>query len=60
MEQHPEAFLAFSHACERLILSIKTGPLTVENARVVEYYCKEILDKIAPSLPNRPPQNTPR
>jgi len=60
MEQHPEAFLAFSHACEWLILSIKTRPLTVGEARVVEYYCKEILNKIVPSLPNRPPQNTPQ
>ena len=32
----------------------------VGEARVVEFYCKEILNKIAPSLLNRPPQNTPQ
>jgi hypothetical protein len=57
--QQSDPFRAFSHACERLIFSIQTSPLTEEEARVVEYYYKEILDKIAPTLPNRPPQHTP-
>jgi hypothetical protein len=46
-----------SSACERLLFSVlKNRPLTEKEARIVEYYCKEILAKIAPSLPNRPPQ----
>ncbi len=51
----PEPFSAFSSACERLIFSMENRPIPIEQARIIEYYCKEILDKIAPYLPNRPP-----
>jgi hypothetical protein len=57
--EHPEAFRTFASACERLIFLIQTSPLTMGESRVVEYYCKEILNKIAPTLPNRPPQTPP-
>ena len=58
--QQAEAFRTFSSGCERLLFSMKTNrPPTEEEARVIEYYCKEILDKIAPCLTNRPPQRTP-
>jgi hypothetical protein len=52
--QQTEALRTFSSGCERLLFSIKTNrPLTQEEARMVEYYCKEILAAIAPRLPNR-------
>jgi hypothetical protein len=55
--QADDEFHIFSSACERLLFSVlKNKPLTEKEARIVEYYCKEILAKIASSLPNRPPQ----
>src|SRR5687767_4823034 len=51
-----EAFHAFSNACEGLIFSIQSSSVTVEQALLVEFYCKEVLNKIAPYLPYRPPQ----
>jgi hypothetical protein len=52
--QQTEALNVFSSGCERLLFSIKTNrPLTEEEAKMVEYYCKEILAAIAPGLPNR-------
>jgi hypothetical protein len=49
-----QGFNTFSNACERFVFSIATnGPLAQSEAEVVEYYCKEILSKISPSL--RPP-----
>jgi hypothetical protein len=57
--QQADEFRTFSSACERLLPSIKTNrPLTEKEARILEFYCKEILAKIAQSLPNRPPQST--
>jgi len=54
-----EEFRSFSNACERMIFSImKNRPLTEKEALIVEHYCKEILAKVAPYLPNRPPQTT--
>lgn len=51
--QQAEAFRTFSIACERLVSSIMTNrPLAADEAQIVEYYCKEILTKIAPYLPN--------
>jgi hypothetical protein len=42
-----EALRTFSRGCERLLLSIRTnGALAEDEARIVEYYCKEILAKI--------------
>lgn len=44
-------FNTFSNACERFVFSIATnGPLAKNEAEIVEYYCKEILRKIASSL----------
>ena len=55
--QADDEFHIFTNACERLLFSVlKNRPLTKKEARIVEYYCKEILAKIASSLPNRPPQ----
>lgn len=52
-----EEFHNFSNACERLIFSImKNRRLTEKEALIVEHYCKEILAKVAPYLPNPPPQ----
>jgi hypothetical protein len=52
-----EEFQSFSNACERMIFSImKNRRLTEKEALIVEHYCKEILAKVAPFLPNRPPQ----
>ena len=45
--QQTEALNIFSSGCERLLFSIKTNrPLTEEEAKMVEYYCKEILAKV--------------
>lgn len=52
-----EALRTFSSGCERLLFYIRTnGTLAEDEARIVEHYCKEILDKVAPYLRNRPPQ----
>lgn len=49
-----QGFNTFSNACERFMFSIAThGPLAQNEAEIVEYYCKEILDKITSNL--RPP-----
>jgi hypothetical protein len=45
-----EAFHTFSNACERFIFSIMINGLDEKDAEIVEYYCKEILTKIAPRL----------
>jgi hypothetical protein len=46
-----QGFNTFSNACERFVFSIATnGPLAKSEAEIVEYYCKEILGKIASSL----------
>ena len=48
--QQAEALRTFSRGCERLLLSIKThGALAEDEARIVEYYCKEILAKVGAS-----------
>jgi hypothetical protein len=45
--QQTEALNIFSSGCERLLFSIKTNrPLTEEEVRMVEFYCKEILEVI--------------
>jgi hypothetical protein len=55
--QQADEFHTFSSACERLLFSImRNRPFTEKEARVIEYYCKEILAKIGPCLPNRPSQ----
>jgi hypothetical protein len=46
-----QGFNTFSNACERFVFSIASnGPLAPNEAEIVEYYCKEILGKIASSL----------
>ena len=46
-----QGFNTFSNACERFVYSIATnGPLAANEAEIVEFYCKEILSKIASSL----------
>ena len=46
-----QGFNTFSNACERFVFSIASnGPLAPNEAEIVEYYCKEILAKIASSL----------
>ena len=46
-----EALRTFSSACEWFLSSMATGePLTKSEAQIVEYYCHEILQKIAPCL----------
>jgi len=46
-----QGFNTFSNACERFLFSITSnGPLAPNEAEIVEYYCKEILGKIASSL----------
>ena len=46
-----QGFNTFSNACERFLFSIASnGPLAPNEAEIVEYYCKEILGKIASSL----------
>lgn len=57
--QQGEEFRTFSSACEQLLFSMTNRPLPEKEARIVEFYCKEILAKIAKSLPNRPLPNTP-
>jgi hypothetical protein len=37
-------------ACERLISVMMSRQLTDEEARMIEFYCKELLAKIAPLL----------
>jgi hypothetical protein len=55
--QQAEALRTFSSGWEQLLFSIMTnGALAEDEARMVDYYCKEILDKVAPYLRNRPPQ----
>jgi hypothetical protein len=50
-----QGFNTFSNACERFVYSMATnGPLAPNEAEIVEYYCKEILSRIASSLqPNK-------
>jgi hypothetical protein len=46
----------FSSACEHILSAITMErPLTSEEAALVNYYCKEILAKIAPLLPKTHP-----
>jgi hypothetical protein len=46
-----QGFNTFSNACERFLFSIASnGPLAPNETEIVEYYCKEILGKIASSL----------
>ena len=43
----------FLGACERLMsLIMMNRQLTEEEAKMIEFYCKEVLAKIAPRLPN--------
>jgi hypothetical protein len=49
-----EAFQTFSSGCKRLLFSITNRQLTEKEARILQYYCKDILAKIAPSLPKPP------
>jgi hypothetical protein len=43
----------FSSACEHILSAIAIHrPLTEEEAAMIEYYCTEIRDKIAPFLPS--------
>jgi hypothetical protein len=45
-----QGFNTFSNACERFVFSIASnGPLAPNEAEIVEFYCKEILSKIASS-----------
>jgi len=42
----------FSSACEHILSAIAMNrPLTSDEAAMIEYYCVEILAKIAPLLP---------
>jgi len=42
----------FSAACEHILSAIAMNrPLTSDEAAMIEYYCVEILAKIAPLLP---------
>ena len=42
----------FTGACERVLAAIAANrPLSVDEARIVEHYCKELLAKIKPRLP---------
>lgn len=54
--ERAEALRIFFSGCERLLFSMTTGPLAEEEALMIEYYCKEILAKVAPHLRNRPPE----
>ena len=49
-----EAFQTFSSGCKRLLFSITNRQLTEKEARILQYYCRDILAKIAPSLPKPP------
>jgi hypothetical protein len=41
---------AFTSACERLLAAGAIyRPLTADEVRLIEYYCKELLQKIIPS-----------
>jgi hypothetical protein len=41
---------AFTSACERLLAAGAIyRPLTPDEARLIEFYCKELLQKILPS-----------
>ena len=52
--QHAKAFHSFSDACERFVSSIATNrSLSNDEAQVVAFYCKEILEKIEPCLHKR-------
>ena len=43
----------FFGACERLISLIASNRrLTEDEARMIEFYCKEVLAKVAPRLSN--------
>ena len=45
-----QGFNTFSNACERFVFSIASnGPLAPNEAEIVEFYCREILRKIASS-----------
>lgn len=49
--QQAKAFHSFSDACERFVSSIATNrSLSNDEAQVIAFYCKEILEKIEPSL----------
>lgn len=42
----------FSSVCEHILsMSAIDRPLTQDEATMIEYYCKELLEKIAPILP---------
>ena len=46
----------FSHACEQLLATAATSDrtLTEDEARIVQYYCKEVAEKLfPPSVPNQ-------
>ena len=46
----------FTGACERLLATAATSnrTLTEDEARVVQYYCKEVAEKLfPPSMPNK-------
>jgi hypothetical protein len=52
--QHAKAFQSFSDACERFVSSMATNrSLSNDEAQVVAFYCKEILEKIEPCLHKR-------
>jgi hypothetical protein len=49
--QQAKAFHSFSDACERFVSSIaKNRSLSNDEAQVIAFYCKEIREKIEPSL----------
>lgn len=49
--QHAKAFHSFSDACERFVSCIATHrSLSNDEAEVIAFYCKEILEKIEPCL----------
>ena len=53
--QHAKAFHSFSDACERFVSSIATHrSLSNDEAEVIAFYCKEILEKIEPCLHKHP------
>jgi hypothetical protein len=45
---------SFSNFCEQLMFSMATeGPLSETEAKLIEYYCKEILLKVTSRAPHR-------
>jgi len=50
---------ALSSACEHILSTIAMNrPLTHEEASLIEYYCVEVLNKIAPILGKSPHPQT--